>query len=126
MTKMRNFDFKNGSTGYSHKIDRISHKIDGICPIYFYNKPILPTVKRILPDWLCLPNKLGGGGGGGGLKLKGSKHWENPLGKPRTCWILNVCHDDNRELLEVDHFKFGKCSSNATATLRHGPRFCCY
>ena len=21
-----------------------------------------PTVKRILPDWLCLPNKLGGGG----------------------------------------------------------------
>jgi hypothetical protein len=24
------------------KIDRISHKIDRICPIYFYNKPILP------------------------------------------------------------------------------------
>jgi hypothetical protein len=26
----------------SHKIDRISHKIDIICAIYFYNKPILP------------------------------------------------------------------------------------
>ena len=36
---------------------------------YFYNTPLItlvydnhPTVKRILPDWSCLPNKLGGDG----------------------------------------------------------------
>jgi hypothetical protein len=45
----------------SHKIDRIFHKIDRVCPIYFYNKPILPDCEgNWLPDWLCLPNKLGG------------------------------------------------------------------
>ena len=33
----------DGGGGHiSHKIDRISHKIGRICPIYFYNKPILP------------------------------------------------------------------------------------
>jgi hypothetical protein len=41
--------------------------------------------------------------------VKGSKHWENPLGKPCTCWILKVCYDDNRELLEVYNFRFVKC-----------------
>ena len=31
-------------------------------PFIFIIKQYCPTVKRILPDWLCLPNKLGGGG----------------------------------------------------------------
>jgi hypothetical protein len=33
-----------------------------------------PTVKRILPDWLCLPNKLGGGGGGGGAAAPSARY----------------------------------------------------
>ena len=30
-------------------------------PFIFIISQYCPTVKRILPDWLCLPNKLGGG-----------------------------------------------------------------
>jgi hypothetical protein len=55
----------------SHKIDRISHKIDRICPIYFYNKPILP-------DWHCLPNKLGGGAAAPSAPPARYAHGENP------------------------------------------------
>jgi hypothetical protein len=32
----------------------------------------------------------------------GKTHWENPA-------LAGYCYDDNRELLELDHFKFGKC-----------------
>ena len=40
----------------------ISHKIDRICPIFLYYKPILPDCEANIVRLLCLPNKLGGGG----------------------------------------------------------------
>jgi hypothetical protein len=39
-------------------------KLTEFVPFIFIISQYCPTVKRILPDWLCLPNKLGGGGGG--------------------------------------------------------------
>ena len=44
----------------SHINNTISHKIDRIFPIFFIISQYCPAVERILPDWLCLPNKLGG------------------------------------------------------------------
>ena len=38
-------------------------KLTEFVPFIFIISQYCPTVKRILPDWLCLPNKLGGGGG---------------------------------------------------------------
>ena len=43
----------------THKIYRISHKIDRICPIYFYYKPILPDCEANIARLAFLPNKLG-------------------------------------------------------------------
>ena len=40
-------------------------KLTEFVPFIFIISQYCPTAKRILPDWLCLPNKLGGGGGGG-------------------------------------------------------------
>ena len=37
-------------------------KLTEFVPFIFIISQYCPTVKRILPDWLCLPNKLGGGG----------------------------------------------------------------
>jgi hypothetical protein len=40
---------------------KFSKKNDRICPIFFiFLSQYCPTVERILPDWLGLPNKLGG------------------------------------------------------------------
>ena len=38
-----------------YKIDRISNKIDRICPIYFYNKPILPDCEANIARLAFLP-----------------------------------------------------------------------
>jgi hypothetical protein len=38
-----------------------STKLTEFVPFIFIIGQYCPTVKRILPDWLCLPNKLGGG-----------------------------------------------------------------
>ena len=35
-------------------------KLTEFVPFIFIISQYCPTVKRILPDWLCLPNKLGG------------------------------------------------------------------
>ena len=35
-------------------------KLTEFVPLIFIIIQYCPTVKRILPDWLCLPNKLGG------------------------------------------------------------------
>jgi hypothetical protein len=43
-------------------------KLTEFVPFIFIISQNCPIVKRILPDWLCLPNKLGGGGGGGGCR----------------------------------------------------------
>jgi hypothetical protein len=43
-------------------------KLTEFVPFIFIISQYCTTVKRILPDWLCLPNKLGGGGGGGGCR----------------------------------------------------------
>ena len=37
-------------------------KLTEFVPFIFIISQYCPTVKWILPDWLCLPNKLGGGG----------------------------------------------------------------
>jgi hypothetical protein len=37
-------------------------KLTEFVPFIFIISQNCPIVKRILPDWLCLPNKLGGGG----------------------------------------------------------------
>ena len=37
-------------------------KLTESVPFIFIISQYCPTVKRILPDWLCLPNKLGGWG----------------------------------------------------------------
>jgi hypothetical protein len=37
-------------------------KLTEFVPFIFIISQYCPTGKRILPDWLCLPNKLGGGG----------------------------------------------------------------
>jgi hypothetical protein len=47
------------------KLTEFPTKLTEFVPFIFISQ-YCPTVKRILPDWLCLPNKLGGGGGGGG------------------------------------------------------------
>jgi hypothetical protein len=54
----------------SHKIDSISsHKIDRICPIYFYNKPpILPDCEANIARLALFAQQTGGGGGGGGCR----------------------------------------------------------
>ena len=48
------------------KLTEFPTKLTELVPFIFIISQYCPTVKRILPDWLCLPNKLGGGGGGGG------------------------------------------------------------
>jgi hypothetical protein len=46
------------------KLTEFPTKLTEFVPFTFIISQYCPTVKRILPDWLCLPNKLGGGGGG--------------------------------------------------------------
>ena len=46
----------------------IPTKLTEFVPFIFIISQYCPTVKRKLPDWLCLPNKLGGGGGVDSLK----------------------------------------------------------
>jgi hypothetical protein len=46
------------------KLTEFPTKLTDFVPFIFIISEYCPTVKRILPDWLCLPNKLGGGGGG--------------------------------------------------------------
>ena len=41
-------------------MDRISHKIDGICPIYFYNKPILPDCETNIARLALFAQQTGG------------------------------------------------------------------
>ena len=44
------------------KLTEFLTKLTEFVPFIFIISQYCPTVKRILPDWLCLPNKLGGGG----------------------------------------------------------------
>jgi hypothetical protein len=44
------------------KLTEFPTKLTEFVPLIFIISQYCPTVKRILPDWLCLPNKLGGGG----------------------------------------------------------------
>jgi hypothetical protein len=43
------------------KLTEFPTKLTDFVPFIFIISQYCPTVKRILPDWLCLPNKLGGG-----------------------------------------------------------------
>ena len=49
------------------KLTEFPIKLTEFVPFIFIISQYCPTVKRILPDWLCLPNKPWGGGGGGEL-----------------------------------------------------------
>jgi hypothetical protein len=42
------------------KLTEFVPKLTEFVPFTFIISQYCPTVKRILPDWLCLPNKLGG------------------------------------------------------------------
>jgi hypothetical protein len=42
------------------KLTEFPTKLTEFVPFIFIISQFCPTVKRILPDWLCLPNKLGG------------------------------------------------------------------
>ena len=42
------------------KLTEFLTKLTEFVPFIFIISQYCPTVKRILPDWLCLPNKLGG------------------------------------------------------------------
>jgi hypothetical protein len=42
------------------KLTEFPTKLTEFVPFIFIISQYCPTVKRILPDWLCLPNKLGG------------------------------------------------------------------
>ena len=42
------------------KLTEFRTKLTEFVPFIFIISQYCPTVKRILPDWLCLPNKLGG------------------------------------------------------------------
>jgi hypothetical protein len=53
---------------------------------FFMISQYCPTVERILADWLCLPNKLGGGGGGGG----GGAGAPRPV-RPCFTFTFNIC-----------------------------------
>jgi hypothetical protein len=44
------------------KLTEFPTKLTECVPFIFIISQYCLTVKRILPDWLCLPNKLGGGG----------------------------------------------------------------
>ena len=44
------------------KLTEFPTKLTEFVTLIFIISQYCPTVKRILPDWLCLPNKLGGGG----------------------------------------------------------------
>jgi hypothetical protein len=48
----------------SHEINTISHKIDRICPIFLYNKPILPDCGANIARLALFAQQLGGGGAG--------------------------------------------------------------
>jgi hypothetical protein len=43
------------------KLTEFPTKLTEFVPFIFIISQYCQTVKRILPDWLCLPNKLGGG-----------------------------------------------------------------
>ena len=45
---------------FSTKLTEFPTKLTEFVPFIFVISQYCPTVKRILPDWLCLPNKLGG------------------------------------------------------------------
>ena len=42
------------------KLTELPTKLTEFVPFIFIISQYCPTLKRILPDWLCLPNKLGG------------------------------------------------------------------
>jgi hypothetical protein len=42
------------------KLTEFPTKVTEFVPFIFIISQYCPTVKRILPDWLCLPSKLGG------------------------------------------------------------------
>ena len=54
------------------KLIEFRTKLTEFVPFIFIISQYCPTVKRILPDWLCLPNKLGGGGASGPHPLPGT------------------------------------------------------
>ena len=57
----RNCCQQGGGRGViSHKNDRISHKIDRICPIYFYYKPILPDCEANIARLALFAQQTGG------------------------------------------------------------------
>jgi hypothetical protein len=55
--------FPTKLTEFPTKLTEFPTKLTEFVPSFiFIISQYCPTVKRILPDWLCLPNKLGGGG----------------------------------------------------------------
>ena len=77
-----------GGSGGGGRNDYEKFLLDSIFPTkltefvpFIFISQYCPTVKRILPDWLCLPNKLWEGGGGG-LPPP-------PPGTPMICYHVN-------------------------------------
>jgi hypothetical protein len=48
-------------TKFPTKLTKFRTKLTEFVPFFFIISQYCPTVERILPDLLCLPNKLGGG-----------------------------------------------------------------
>jgi hypothetical protein len=46
-------------TKFPTKLPQFLTKLTEFSPFFFIISQYCPTVERILPDWLCLPNKLG-------------------------------------------------------------------
>jgi hypothetical protein len=53
-------------------------KLTEFVPFFFILSQYCPTVERILPDWLCLPNKLGGAG-----------EWQRTLATVKPLYIFS-------------------------------------
>jgi hypothetical protein len=47
-------------TIFPTKLTQFPRKLTAFVPFFLIISQYCPTVERILPDWLCLPNKLGG------------------------------------------------------------------
>jgi hypothetical protein len=54
--------FRNINHNISHEINTISHKIDTICPIFLYNKPILPDCGANIARLALFAQQTGGAG----------------------------------------------------------------
>jgi hypothetical protein len=67
------------------KLTEFPTKLTEFVPHIFIISQYCPTVKRILPDWHCLPNNLGGGAAAPSGPPPGTpmaSYW-------KRCWVLN-------------------------------------